>query len=550
MNCKVFERIEFKYESKIKSVVLNSDDSSIKLKPFIIQPTEFIYDEEGVECKKVSDEKFFAVRFTPKREGIYNLYVVFENGDSKTEEILCEGFYDDGYVMVSKKDTRYFCFSNEKPYFPIGINMAFPKKYPVTNKSEFGVSGEYCYIGMREYESWLKKCSKNGVNVARVWLGHDYFTPDTEEAYVYDYSQFAKIDKLFELAKKYGIKLKITLENFRKFKNNKNNTMPLFSKSLELDGKECLTTKEWLTEKIWKDAWINKIEEFAARYAGDTAIFAVELWNEMNAVGDGAPHLYNEMVEWNKEMLPKVKELFEDNLVTNSLGSLDREFCKTEYKDFPWDKCDFMQIHRYLDQGATLEKSRHQPIEAITDALDIMQRDDTPIIIAETGAVNNCHCAEFKYYSSDDLGLIFVDCVYTPVFWNSASCGHIWHWDSRYVESKNLYKYYKPLADMIGNIDFTSQNFKHIDLSDDKVDLLLLEGERETFGFIRNKSASWKNVLRDLNEPIPCQKQIEISAKNIEAFPIWKEDTTRITFNENKLLFDDVMYGTIFKITN
>ena len=40
------------------------------------------------------------------------------------------------------------------------------------------------------------------------------------------------------------------------------------------------------------------MEEYAKRYAGDTVIFAIELWNEMSAMG--GTH-YSNIIKWNED---------------------------------------------------------------------------------------------------------------------------------------------------------------------------------------------------------------------------------------------------------
>lgn len=546
MEIKVFERVERRFLKKIASAILkDANGSTVNLQPFDYQPIELKYDEEGIEHCSAVGEVYSAVRFTVKKQGIYNLEIKFADDDCIQEELAADKFLGNGYVEVSKKDKRYFAYSDGTPFYPIGINLAFPRSCVVSNNQEFGISNKVSYMGIRQYERWLKKCSEAGVNVARVWLGHDYFSPDTEDAEIFNLAQFTKIDMLLELAKKYGIKLKFTMEQFRFFvydKKDDSNVFRYFNKNLYLNGEACPDSTEWLTGDKWKNAWLNKMQEFAKRYSGDTEIFAIELWNEMNNVGNG------EMFQWNKEMIPAVKKLFSDNMVINSLGSLDCEYVLNLYNDFCWDLCDFKQMHRYLDQGAKYVDSTVNPIEVIQEGISLIKDDSRPLFVAETGAVNNCHSGEFKYYSCDDRGIIFVDCVYTPVFLGCAGCGNMWHWDERYIESKNLYKYFKPLNDMLGDIDFPNEEFETVDMSDEDVYLLVLRGKKTGLAFVRNKDDNWKTVLRDLNEPDTVEKKIvDVKCKNLTVYPVWDEDTTSVQIVNEKIEICNIKYGTIFK---
>ena len=157
MQIKVFERIERKFETEIASATLTGDTlrESLPLQPFVLQPVELVYDEEGIEHCVQTDKQFSAVRFTVKREGTYSLDVAFKDGKTFRERFDAVGFSDKGYIRVSKKDTRYFEYSNGSPFFPIGINLAFPRRIPVSNKKEFGTNGDIAFMGMRQYERWL-----------------------------------------------------------------------------------------------------------------------------------------------------------------------------------------------------------------------------------------------------------------------------------------------------------------------------------------------------------------------------------------------------------
>ena len=553
MKIKCYERIERELKEKPKSICLVDENKKvIELFSYEYQPVRIEYDNEGIEHLYPEGDICHKIRFKLKSKGKYILQITFESGESKNEEFVAEENIDEGYIEVSKKDRRYFSYSSGKDFYPIGVNLAFPRACGVSNGKEFGLSGKFRYMGLRQYERWFKKCAENGVNLVRIWVGHPYFSPDTQNADEYKWEQFAKLDMIVEMAKKYRIKLKITLEQFRWFyydKSENSYIFEMFNKNFYLNGEKCSSAKEWLTEDKWKKEWLKKVEEYAKRYAGDTVIFAIELWNEMNAMGEEWGTLYSDIIKWNEEMLLKVKKLFPDHLVVNSIGSLDSEETLAMYNEFPWEKCDFKQMHRYLDQGGKYIDTTRHPVEVIQEGMKMIKDDTIPFIVAETGAVNNNHSGEFKYYSCDDRGIIFVDCVYTPVFLGSASCGHIWHWDQRYVESKNLYKYFKPLADMVSEIDFQNEEFESIDFSDDEAYIFILKGKTVSLGFIRNKSDCWQKVLRDFKSTtVIKEKEISFNATSIKEFKIWEDDSTKISVGDEKVKFENLLYGTIFKI--
>ena len=546
-----YDRIDFKVDDDVEFVrVIRPDGSVDTLYPFKHQPIKISYDEEGMEnIEPIGKEEFYC-RYTP--DFIGEATVEFYGTKVNSTSLIVQQSENHGYVEVGKKDTKYFSYSDGTPFFSVGINTAFPSEYISSDGTEFGHSKAFKYIGLKQYERWFKKLSENGCNVARVWLGHEYFNPDTEKAYEFDYKQFSKIDKLFELAKKYSIKLKLTLEQFRFFNYERladsagydDDIFRKFNKRLYDGDVRCNSSMEWLTDDRWKKAWLYKIEEFAKRYSGDTAIFAIELWNEMNCVAE-----FKTVTEWNREIMPEVKKMFPRHLVCNSLGSLDSEYAKNDYNSFCWDKSDFIQIHRYLDQGARYDDCRDNMLDVVKGAFEKIT-SDKPVFLAETGAVNNCHSGPFRFYVNDDRGILFADSVYTPVFLKSAGTGNIWHWDERYVEFKNLYHMFKPIKELVEGVDFENEAFECADLSNERISLLLLKGKTVTLGYVRNRDDNWKNVLRDLKaaEPVESFEFDLADASAVQHIKIWNEDKTEVNLHNGKVCFRNINYGMLFKI--
>ena len=547
-----YERIDFKVCEDVEFIKIIRPDGDVDtVYPFKHQPIKLRYDEEGIEFIEPIGTEEMHCRYTPDFTGEATVEFYGEKKTISKLNVLPSNSH--GYVEIGKTDGKYFAYSDGTPFFSVGINTAFPTVYGKSSGSEFGLLGAYRYIGLRQYERWFKKLSENGVNVARVWIGHEYFNPDTEQIYELDYKQFSKIDELLELAKKYSIKLKLTLEQFRFFDYERvansasydDDIFRKFNKRLYDGNVRCESSEEWLTNDRWKKAWLYKIEEFAKRYSGDTAIFEIELWNEMNCLCN-----FKLVTEWNNEMLPKVKKMFPKNLVCNSLGSFESEYVKQLYNSFCWDKSDFIQIHRYLDQGAPYDDCRENMLDVVKGAFEKMT-SDKPLFLAETGAVNNCHSGPFRFYVNDDRGILFADSVYTPVFLKSAGTGNIWHWDERYVEFKNLYHMFKPIKEIVEGVDFENEAFECADLSNERVSLLLLKGKTVTLGYVRNRDDNWKNVLRDLKAADPVESfEFDLDgAKAISCYPIWQEDRTTAELNDGIVSLKNIDYGTLFKVS-
>ena len=102
------------------------------------------------------------------------------------------------HVRISPRDPRYFELSDGTPYIPIGLNMSGPPADGL--------------VGM---ERWFAKLSAQGGNFVRIWLSNPFFDLEHARAGVFDEERAKRIDALFALAKKYGIRLKLCTEHFR-----------------------------------------------------------------------------------------------------------------------------------------------------------------------------------------------------------------------------------------------------------------------------------------------------------------------------------------------
>lgn len=543
MKPKIKQYERFELESKDPVEFISPGGKSITAEPFEYLPVEFTYDCEGEESVRPTGAAVKLVRFFPDEPGVYK----YDGG-----EFECVPGESHGYVEVSKRDSRYFAFTDGTSFCPIGINLAFISPFGKSNGKEFGRTG-FRYLGLRQYERWFRECQKNGVNLVRVWLGHEYFCPDTEEAGRFDPIKLEKIEALASLAKKYGIKLKLTLEQFRYFDYSRtadsdsyaDDVFRKFNKRLYIGDKRCESSAEWLSGGEWREKWLLKVRELARRFSGDPTIFGIELWNEMNCMP------FEEMLDWNRYMLPLVKAMFPKQLVMNSLGSFDSDGSKRCYERFCWELSDIKQMHRYLDQGAQYEICRENPIDLIRGGMEMLAEPDKPFLVAETGAVNDCHSGPFRYYCADHRGILFCDLVYTPLFCGAAGCGHIWHWDDRYVESKNLYRYFKPLMKLCEGVEFDREDF-HAELWEDgDMILLMLRGRTTVLGYLRNRHDNWMNTLRDLKETVPLEdKQIDVSLPGEpEVIPIWDDETAEVMYG-SRLSVKKLRYGVLLRSTN
>jgi hypothetical protein len=285
------------------------------------------------------------------------------------------------------------------------------------------------------------------------------------------------------------------------------------------------------------------------RYAGDPVVMAWELWNEMDCV-DGDWEL---VLAWTKDMVKAVKDRAPQHLVTNSLGSFDERFKEERQSGFKFFAMDFQQVHRYLDQGAPWAICREDPVAFSIDAIRRARRPSRAILLAETGAVNDRHTGPFRYYRMDNAGIIFNDTTFPAFFAGAAGTGQIWHWD-RYVDEKNLWRFFKPFAEMLKGINVDLELFQTADLSNDDAWFLALRGQGHVLAWVRNKADSWHAVLRDGVEPPLLSSQVfdltklNVTSGKVQLFWPWEDASGEAELSESQLYLPPFRHGVMVRI--
>jgi len=534
---------EFDVKKKIDRVEFIAPDGSTETRPtYLHQPAELVYDHHGYETVQAKGNPVLAVRFTPEIVGTYRYRALSGEEVVEKGEFVCVKSDNHGFVEISKKDPRYFAFSDGTPYCPIGLNLCTPPYYRLP-------SGGEATLGVNEYRRWFSELALNGGNYTRLWLGSKYFNTETEIAGELDLAAFAKLDAVVELARKYGIRLKLCLEHFRAIGPFKQAWASKIIKHPE-DGRSPKDTAEWFLEEEWRELWLKKVRAYTARYGDDPVVMAWELWNEINCCQTGDWRIQR---DWTRDMLPRVKALSPKNLVVNSVGSYDSEKWTVFYEDFKMDEMDFQQVHRYLDQGAPLKICRLDPVALTVDAIPRARRPDKPVILAETGAVNDNHTGVFRFCRMDHRGIILHDTTFPAFFAGAAGPGHEWWWDS-YVEAKNLWWAYKPFADLIKDVQLDEEDFRTADLSSKEAWFLCLVGKNHLLGWVRNKSDSWHAVLRDQKEPdLLTNLEFDLTSLGIRQGEVttiypWKESKEQAQLVNGRLKLPPFRYGLMIKI--
>jgi hypothetical protein len=544
-----FGRFKMDYEkvTGIDCVEYVLPDGSVEVGPvFNSIPAVFSYDVHGYEMVEPVGKIQISSRYTPRICGRYHWRSLHAGTIVKEGSFDCVKSVRNGYINVSREDSRYFAYTDGTSYIPIGLNLVEPDYYQLpAGSAHFEKSRKQATPGCLSYERWFRQLSKNGGNYARIWLSSDYFETRTEIPGVHNLIGMARLDAVVELARKYGIMLKLCLEHFRTFQD----TGRFFYRRMRdpETGDLMLDMEKWFNNTRWNEIWLKDISPYLACYWNDPIVFAWELWNEIDCVDAR----FDTVSNWTSRMIQEIRRISPLNLVTNSMGSFDDPSKREQQESFHEIAGNgIMQVHRYLDQGAPWDICRVDPVALSIDAIRLCQKADKPVILTETGAVNDRHIGLFRYCCCDHTGIIFHDVVYPAFFAGAASPGHIWHWND-YVEQKNLWKFFLPLRNILDGIAIDKEKFESHDSSTNYAWILTLDGKRHQLVYIRSKGSRWDVILRDNSQPalLDGLSLNMPNAATFELFWLCGENPGIAKAKDGKLHLPAFKYGCVVRIT-
>ena len=451
-----------------------------------------------------------------------------------------------GFIQVSSDNPSYFQSSDGSPYIPIGINMINPSgKYRNNPDSS-----------LYEIEQWMKNLSDNGGNYVRIWISQSFWDIEDTQAGKYSEEKAARIDRFIEMARKYNLRIKMTLEHFRSLTLEENPqrwaTKFVYHTS---NGGPLDSIRQYLTSNVGQQLFLDKVDFYKERYGNDPLFFGWELWNEMNAMKGPEDSIF---FAWNEKMLKEVKKRFPKNLVMQSLGSFDAESRRPVYKKMmllPGN--EVAQIHRYLDLGAKMEVC-HTSMDIIcSSAIEelISYKTGKPMLLAETGAVEPNHTGPSKYYPLDTAGILLHDILFAPFFSGSAGTGMAWHWDS-YVAKNNLWYHFKRFSETVKEINPITEKFVTSKSEAGDLREYMLYGENTILIWLRDKKNTWESELRDGQPPLintgillDLEKLgIKKSFGEITIYDPWQDKWKKIKPEGMKILLPDFKRSLVVRI--
>lgn len=435
------------------------------------------------------------------------------------------------FVRVSPRNPHYFELSNGQPYIPIGFNLV-PGPRP------------------DEMERVVDRMARSGINYCRIWIDQAPWTIETRSGQ-YDAEKAANLDRFLTLCRQRGIYVKMCIEYFRDIppQSNRWSDKPMHH---AVNGGPCRDMNDFLTSPAAHAQFKGKLAWYAHRYPQEPAIFAWELWNEMNAVRGG------QWSPWTRLMLPELHRLFSKNLAVQSLGSFDAAGVRNSYREL----CllpdnDVAQVHRYLDLGAPLEIC-HAPVDVLAaDAVAELRafNANKPIILTETGAVKPKHTGVSDLYAKDPQGTLLHDMLFAPFFAGAAGTGHVWWWRQA-VEQPNLWHQYAHFARAVEGLDPPAERFVPRQPAHPRLRIYALQGQRTYLAWCRDNANTWQTELVD-NRPPETLKGLtldlsdcglDLQQAQVRLYNPWTDQWHPAQLNQGRILLPDFTRSLVVRV--
>ncbi len=389
---------------------------------------------------------------------------------------------DNSFIRINRRNSGYLEQSDGRTYIPIGLNLIHPDQRAAHDEKE----------GLNQMGRWMEQLSRFGGNYIRLWLSAPFWDVERERSGQYEEQQLLRIKQVLEIARRQGIRVKLTLEHFRTIDGP--GPQPWAHKPLHLisNGGPATGTADFFDGAASRDQFKRKLQWYAKNIGEDPVVYGWELWNEINAVAAG-DHL-----GWTEVMLEELHRLFPRQMAMQSLGSFDSTDVRELYRRMMLlHGNDVAQVHRYLDLGAALEVC-HGPVDVLAaEAVRELRafHPGKPVLLAESGAVEAGHAGPFKLYSKDRSGIILHDILFAPFFAGAAGPGQCWHWDS-YVDRNDLWFQFGRFAEAVKDLDPAAESFRPGMLQHARLRIYSLEGNSTCLLWCRDTRNDWRTELQ------------------------------------------------------
>ena len=146
------------------------------------------------------------------------------------------------------------------------------------------------------------------------------------------------------------------------------------------------------------------------------------------------------------------------HLTTNSLGSTG---IWPEMWRMPEN--EFAQMHGYCYFSEEMRRNATDMAGFMMKWLDEVDHWNKPYLFAEFG-IRRATGETRALCDRDSNGVNLHNGLWAPLAYGTAGTGHLWWWNN-YVDPKNLYYHFKPVAEFTEGVPWTAAGFEKADLT-------------------------------------------------------------------------------------
>ncbi|MBU2444286.1 MAG: DUF5060 domain-containing protein [Bacteroidetes bacterium] len=416
--------------------------NDLNLKVDFISPSGKIYTVNGFyyqdfirtgppETLAVNGSPHWKVRFTPNEIGnwTYTLSCTDVTGNTVTPQrnFLCLSSDRKGFIRIG--NNKYLKFENGEKFFGIGLNLGW-YEYPEKTFS---------------YKQWLDSLEFNGANFIRVWMSENAFALEWKNTGLGNYStrldRAYQLDWLLDYAEQKNIFIQLCLVPHGQFSSLINPEW-IDNPYNSANGGPCAKPWEFFTNSTARDLFKRKLRYIIARWGYSPNLLAWEFFNEVDHT-DSFDVYRTSVTNWHLEMAQFIKSNDPTKrLVTTSYAN---EFLDSNIWSSPL--FDFTQIHHY---------------NTTTD-MQSAQVDLTALYLSDFGkpvSIGEYDFLELGPWAvtNDPKGINFHNSLWTSVMSGAFSTALTWSWEN-YIDPKNLFHHFKPVAEFGKDVKFLEQNF-------------------------------------------------------------------------------------------
>lgn len=378
------------------------------------------------------------IRFAPSIPGSYSFDIGINEGGSVSTftgmgTFECTEGTSRGFVRVDSDDPLCFEYDDGTARNNIGHNVCWVSKELAGCQTYYN---NMALAGENWTRIWMCPWGDDG------WLAIEYSSGHWSNNFsgvgTYSLETCQRLDSVVETAEESGIGIQLVLQYHGLFSTTTNSNWSdnPYNSTRPEDGGFLDAPEDFFSNAEAIRLTKNKYRYIIARWGYSPAIFAWELWNEVQYT-DGWSKTRSDVVNWHREMAEYISAVdAHEHLITTSSHS-------SGFEDI-WaiEEIDVVQVHHY---GTPVIGSFK------TTPREMGDQYNKPVMLGEFGAGNidgnnsetNVDILAEPYKSQMLEGLVLHNGMWSAAHAKSSS--HLWWWDW-YIEPYNQYPVFASLS--------------------------------------------------------------------------------------------------------